>query len=150
MQLTESNHRGSERWAAYPGITTWSPNQQVWNPRSSAAWMPSRMAPRSPHSPFAGMTTPNSATPHPKLSTVTLTAADVIVRPVTPTIGAEISGVDLATAPDDEQVMKSIEQALYDHLVLFFRNQDITDEQQVRFAGWFGPYEHHPFAIHDA
>jgi taurine dioxygenase len=80
---------------------------------------------------------------------VTLTAADIAVRPVTPTLGAEIVGVDLATAPDDEQVMRRIEQALYDHLVLFFRNQDITDEEQVRFAGWFGPYEHHPFAIHD-
>src|SRR5438477_3213555 len=54
--------------------------------------------------------------PHHKLSGVTLTAADVIVRPVTPTIGAEVVGVDLATAPDDEQVMQRIEQALYDHL----------------------------------
>src|SRR5438874_2210933 len=96
------------------------------------------------------MTTPNSVTSCTlNFSGVTLTAADVIVRPITPTIGAEIAGVDLATAPEDEQVMNRIEQALNDHLVLFFRNQDITDEQQVRFAGWFGPYEHHPFAIHD-
>src|SRR4051794_10157315 len=110
MQLTESNHRGSERWAAYPGITTWSPNQQGWNPRSSAAWMPSRMAPRSPPSPLPGITTPNSVAvmPHPKLSDVTLTAADVTVRPVTPTIGAEVVGVDLATAPDDPKVMARV------------------------------------------
>src|SRR5688572_19724233 len=90
-----------------------------------------------------------SSQPSGHTGAVTLTAADVTVRPVTPTIGAEVIGVDLGTAPDDEQVMRRIEQALYDHLVLFFRDQDITDEQQVRFAGWFGPYEQHPFAKHD-
>ncbi len=67
------------------------------------------------------------------------------VVPLTPTIGAEVRGVDLA-APLDESVMQAIEQALYDHLVLFFRDQDITPAQQIEFAGWFGPFEYHPFA----
>jgi len=67
------------------------------------------------------------------------------VVPLTPTIGAEVRGVDLA-APLDESVMQAIEQALYDHLVLFFRDQDITPSQQIEFAGWFGPFEYHPFA----
>jgi taurine dioxygenase len=67
------------------------------------------------------------------------------VVPLTPTIGAEVRGVDLSQPPDDG-VMREIEQALYDHLVLFFRDQDITPAQQVAFAGWFGPFEYHPFA----
>jgi taurine dioxygenase len=68
-------------------------------------------------------------------------------RALTPTIGAEVAGVDLATAPDDEGAMRTIEQLLHEHLVLFFRGQGhVTPEQQVRFAGWFGPFEYHPFA----
>jgi len=71
----------------------------------------------------------------------------VEVEVLTPTIGAEVRGVDLATAPDDEELMRDIERLLYEHLVLFFRGQQhLTPPQQVRFAGWFGPFEHHPFA----
>jgi taurine dioxygenase len=67
------------------------------------------------------------------------------VVPLTPTIGAEVRGVDLRTRPDDS-TMREIERALYDHLVLFFRDQDIEPQQQVAFAQWFGPFEYHPFA----
>ena len=67
------------------------------------------------------------------------------IVPLTPTIGAEVRGVDLA-GPIDEPVMQAIEQALYRHLVLFFRDQDITPADQIEFAGWFGPFEYHPFA----
>jgi len=67
--------------------------------------------------------------------------------PLTPTIGAEVRGVDLATAPDDEGTMRAIEALLHEHLVVFFRDQQhVTPAQQVRFAGWFGPFEYHPFA----
>ena len=68
------------------------------------------------------------------------------IVPLTATIGAELHGVDLATAPDDAATMALIEQALYEHLVLFFRGQELTPDQQVRFAGRFGPFEHHAFA----
>ena len=70
------------------------------------------------------------------------------VTPYTATIGAEVRGVQLATAPDDPDTMRAIEQALHDHLVLFFRDQELTPEQHVRFAGCFGPFEHHAFAKH--
>jgi taurine dioxygenase len=69
----------------------------------------------------------------------------VDITPLTAVLGAEVSGVDLAEdLPDD--VMKELERALLDHLVLFFRDQHLTDETHVRFASWFGPFEHHPFA----
>jgi taurine dioxygenase len=80
---------------------------------------------------------------------LTVTRSSLVVRPLTPTIGAEVVGVDLATAPASTETMKELEQALLQHLVLFFRDQDITPEQQARFAGWFGPYEQHPFAKAD-
>ena len=73
-----------------------------------------------------------------------MTTLDLV--PLTATIGAEIRGVDLATAPDDAEVMTRIERALHDHLVIFFREQRLTPDQQIRFAGWFGPFEHHAFA----
>jgi taurine dioxygenase len=41
------------------------------------------------------------------------------VRPITPTIGAEILGLDLGQVLSAEEVRR-IEQALADHLVLFF------------------------------
>ncbi len=59
------------------------------------------------------------------------------VRPLTPTIGAEIEGVDLRTALAEDEV-EVIRQALLDHLVIFFRGQDITPDQQVAFAQHFG------------
>ena len=67
-------------------------------------------------------------------------------HPLTAALGAEVTGVDLSRPlPDDD--MRAIEAALHEHLVLFFRDQHaMTDEDQLRVAAWFGPYEIHPFA----
>jgi taurine dioxygenase len=81
------------------------------------------------------------------VSPARVTATELAVRPLTAAIGAEVSGVDLARAVDDEPTMRAIEEALHRHLVLFFRDQqDLTDDAQVRFARWFGPIELHAFA----
>ncbi len=66
-------------------------------------------------------------------------------RPVTATIGAEIEGIDLGE-PLDDSTRDALLDALVTHHVLFFRNQDITPEQQVAFAKQFGPISHPPFA----
>jgi taurine dioxygenase len=58
--------------------------------------------------------------------------------PVTATIGAEVRGVDLRVPPDDDTVA-TIRQGLLDHLVLFFRDQAIDDDQHLQFALRFGP-----------
>ena len=60
------------------------------------------------------------------------------VAPLTPVIGAEISGVDLREPLSDDDVA-AIRQAWLDHLVLFFRDQHIDDDQQLAFALRFGP-----------
>jgi taurine dioxygenase len=68
-------------------------------------------------------------------------------QPLTPTIGAEVGGVDLKHAAD-AVTLAALRQALLDWKVLFFRDQDITTDQHVAFARAFGPLEVHPFAPH--
>jgi len=63
--------------------------------------------------------------------------AGIEVLPITPVIGAEIRGVDLTTELD-EPVVTAVRRALLDHLVLFFRDQEITPAQQLAFASRFG------------
>jgi taurine dioxygenase len=72
-----------------------------------------------------------------------VTALDI--RLVNPTIGAEITGVDLRDELD-EQVVADLRQALLDHHVLFFRDQDLTVEQHLRFGRYFGDLHVHPAA----
>jgi taurine dioxygenase len=66
------------------------------------------------------------------------------VRPMTPTIGAQVAGIDLAE-PCDAETLAALEQAWLDHKVLFFRDQHITTDQHVAFCRQFGELEVHPF-----
>ena len=67
------------------------------------------------------------------------------VRPLSPTIGAEVSGIDLGEVPDDA-TFADLDKAFMDHKVLFFRDQPITSDQHVAFvAALFGDLEVHPF-----
>ncbi len=51
-------------------------------------------------------------------------------------VGAEISGVDLAQASQDE--IGAIKQAWYQHDVLLFRNQQLSDDDLLSFSRNFG------------
>ncbi len=62
---------------------------------------------------------------------------------ITPAIGAIVSGVDLAQ-PLDAVMQAQIETALLDRQVLFFRDQNISLQQQRDFAARFGPLHIHP------
>ncbi|WP_314035532.1 TauD/TfdA family dioxygenase [Dietzia sp. CH92] len=65
------------------------------------------------------------------------------VRPVTPFIGADIEGVDLA-APTPEQIAE-LRTALLERKVLFFRDQQhLTAHQHRDFAAHWGELEVHP------
>jgi taurine dioxygenase len=71
-------------------------------------------------------------------------ATQVDVRPLSPLIGAEIHGVDLA-APLPPPVVAEVRAALNRHHVIFFRDQELTPAQQVAFAAQFGEVtEAHP------
>jgi alpha-ketoglutarate-dependent sulfate ester dioxygenase len=63
--------------------------------------------------------------------------ADLAIQPITPITGAEVGGVDLRGELDPPTV-KAIRDALLKHKVLVFRDQPLTDAQQVRFSRYFG------------
>ncbi len=73
-----------------------------------------------------------------------LTKTTLEVRPLSPTIGAEIHGVDCA-APLPDDVVSQIREIWLDRLVVFFPDQHLDDETQVAFAQRFGDLtEGHP------
>ena len=65
-------------------------------------------------------------------------ATDVEVVKLGDACGAEIRGVDLKKELSGE-VFAKVQQAWNENLVLCFRGQDLTQEDQLRFAGRFGP-----------
>ena len=68
--------------------------------------------------------------------------------PLTPGIGAEIDGVDLSCDLPDETIA-DIRRALLTYKVIFFRDQNITQEQHIAFARRFGDLEIHPITPKD-
>jgi taurine dioxygenase len=68
----------------------------------------------------------------------------ITVAPVTGVLGAEICGVDLAADLDDATVAE-IRRAFLEHHVVFFRDQDLDPEAQIRFGRRFGELDTHPF-----
>src|SRR6266436_6935807 len=65
------------------------------------------------------------------------------VRKLTPAIGAEIFGVDLAR-PLGNQTFQEIHDALMENLVIFFRDQALSHEQHKAFGRRFGELHLHP------
>jgi taurine dioxygenase len=65
------------------------------------------------------------------------------VESLTPHIGAEVSGVDLAGPLSNEQ-FSEIYQAWLDWKVLVFRDQQLDREQHKAFARRFGRLHVHP------
>jgi taurine dioxygenase len=72
-----------------------------------------------------------------------MTYATIEVKPVTPLIGAEISGIDLRESLSNQQV-DDLHTALNSHQVLFFRDQPITLDQQKTLGRHFGDLHIHP------
>ena len=70
------------------------------------------------------------------------------VRRLTPLIGAEIAGVDLAQ-PLSDRAFDEIHRALMEHLVVFFRDQHLSPEQHLAFGRRFGELHVHPIAPHE-
>jgi len=66
------------------------------------------------------------------------------VRFLSPTIGAEIRGLDCASDLSDEEIA-AIRAVWLERLVVFFPDQHLDDETQIAFAGRFGELtESHP------
>lgn len=70
------------------------------------------------------------------------------ITPLTPAIGAEVAGVDLAAttggSEDHETIRRSIGEALLAHHVLVFHGQQLDRGGQKRFGRLFGDLHVHP------
>jgi taurine dioxygenase len=66
------------------------------------------------------------------------------VRPIAGALGAEIHGVDLSRELP-EATIAAIRQALLDHLVIFFSDQDLPPERFLPLAQRFGTPIEYPF-----
>ena len=58
-------------------------------------------------------------------------------------LGAEIEGIDLKTINSDN--FKTINDLLLEHKVIFFREQNMSPEEQIKLAKLFGPVEEHAY-----
>lgn len=83
-----------------------------------------------------------------KVSPTALVSA-IKAEPLTCTIGAEITNVNIGVASRDAGIMNEIRALLLKHKVIFFRDQDITRAEHVAFARHFGELEDHPVAGSD-
>ena len=68
----------------------------------------------------------------------------MLTHRLTPAIGGRVEGVDLRQPLSDHQ-RQDVQDALDEHLVLFFENQSLTPVQQRDFAARFGQLYIHPF-----
>ncbi len=68
--------------------------------------------------------------------------SELIIEPLTPFIGAEITGVDLKVVTKEQ--VADIRAALLKHQVVFFRDQTLNQQEHIHFARQFGELEIHP------
>jgi alpha-ketoglutarate-dependent sulfate ester dioxygenase len=74
--------------------------------------------------------------------------SQLTVRALQPTIGAEISGVDLSL-PISDEVRDEIKNTILQYKVVFFRDQKLNVDQHAAFAARFGKLYTHPNTSRD-
>jgi taurine dioxygenase len=62
----------------------------------------------------------------------------VQARPLSPALGAEILGIDLRE-PMGDAAFEAVRECWHQNLVVLLRDQQLSEEDQVRFAERFGP-----------
>ncbi len=65
------------------------------------------------------------------------------IIPLSGSIGAEITGIDIEDI--NEQIFPSINETLLNYGVIYFRNQDISPDQQLSFARRWNELHIHPY-----
>jgi taurine dioxygenase len=73
-----------------------------------------------------------------------MTKTRLEVRPLASALGAEIFGVDLAE-PLDDAMIRALRAALLEHVVIFFRDQQLAPQQLLALAERFGEVGEYPF-----
>ena len=61
----------------------------------------------------------------------------LVIKPLSPALGAEIVGVDLRKELP-KQTVADIVDAWHQHLIVVFRNQSLSEDDQIGFAKHFG------------
>lgn len=77
-----------------------------------------------------------------EIASIDRQAPNIGVRPLTDSVGAEITGVDLAAVTDEQ--FAAIAEAFDRYAGLLFRDQTLTPEQLVAFSRRFGDLDHAP------
>lgn len=70
------------------------------------------------------------------------------VIPTGAALGAEVRGLDL-TAPLETEIFDAVEQAWFDHSVLLFRGQSLSDDALIQFSKNFGALDIAPASATD-
>ncbi|MBO6635250.1 MAG: TauD/TfdA family dioxygenase, partial [Parvibaculum sp.] len=70
------------------------------------------------------------------------------VIPTGAALGAEVRGLDLSKPLTDDE-FEAVQQAWYDHIVLLFRGQKVSDDDLVRFSKRFGELDIAPASATD-
>ena len=60
------------------------------------------------------------------------------IMPLSPALGAEISGADVAAGLSDAN-FAAVREAWFDHGMIVLRDQNVSEDQQVAFGTRFGP-----------
>lgn len=68
------------------------------------------------------------------------------IKVITPAVGAVVTGIDLRQSLAPETVA-AIRAAVLDHGALFFREQDLDDDQMFAFMKNFGPLVTDPYSL---
>ena len=71
----------------------------------------------------------------------------VTIRPLHPVFAGEVAGVD-CRRPLDRDAVAAIEAGMDEYAVLVFRDQNLTDDEQIAFTRHFGELEHNARAGH--
>ncbi|MFT3968048.1 MAG: TauD/TfdA family dioxygenase [Sphingobium sp.] len=84
------------------------------------------------------------------LEKVAHSPSDILdIRPLQPTVGAEIQGIDISQ-PLSPEIRDAVRAAVVQYKVVFFRDQHaLTPESHAAFASQFGPLYTHPSNNHD-
>ena len=61
----------------------------------------------------------------------------VRITPIQGALGAIVTGIN-ASLPQSAEVILALKQALHEHLILVFKQQQLEDEQLLSFASYFG------------
>ena len=67
------------------------------------------------------------------------------IKLISGALGAEVRGIDLKDSSLEN--WKKINNLLLEHKALFFRDQDITSQEQINIAKHIGPFERQIYVV---